>query len=206
MIRLLLVEDDVKLAASVCAALERASARLWSVTHAATGDAARRAIEGQRFELAIVDLGLPDEPGAQLIASFAARPSPLPAVAFTIFDDRKRVLEAVRAGAVGYLLKDDSVEHLVAHLRECMDGQVPVSSRIARHLFEHCRLQGAKIELTPRERDVLESLGSGASYAECAEKLHLGLGTVQTHVKNLYRKLNITTKSEAVAWARRYLP
>jgi len=206
MVRLLLVEDDAKLAASVARALERAAAGEWSVTHAATAAAARHAVDGQRVDLAIVDLGLPDEPGTQLIASLAARSSPVPAVAFTIFDDRKRVLEAVRAGAVGYLLKDDSVEHLVTHLRECMDGQMPVSSRIARHLFEACRLEGAQIELTPRERDVLESLGSGDSYAACAAKLHLGVGTVQTHVKSLYRKLNITTKSEAVAWARRYLP
>lgn len=205
MVRLLLVEDDIQLGASVARALERASGGLWSVTHAASGAAARRVIEKDSFALAVVDLGLPDEPGTQLIASFAGRPSPLPAVAFTIFDDRKRVLEAVRAGAVGYLLKGDSVEHLVAHLRECMDGQMPVSSRIARHLFEHCRLEGVKVELTPRERDVLESLGSGESYADCAAKLHLSLGTVQTHVKSLYRKLNITTKSEAAAWARRYL-
>lgn len=205
MIRLLLVEDDVRLGATVGRALERASDGLWSVSHVATGEAARRAVEVEPFALAIVDLGLPDEPGTQLIASFAARPRPLRAVAFTIFDDRKRVLEAVRAGAVGYLLKDDSATHLVAHLRECLDGQMPVSSRIARYLFEHCRLDGTAAPLTPRERDVLESLGSGESYAECAAKLHLTLGTVQTHVKSLYRKLNITTKSEAAAWARRYL-
>jgi DNA-binding NarL/FixJ family response regulator len=204
MTRILLVEDDMHVAPAVAKALEAASAASWQVRHVTTLGAARHAVADAAFDIAIVDLGLPDGPGIELIRELAGREPPLPAIAFTIFDDRKRVLEVVRAGARGYLLKDEPIARLHEHVSECLDGHAPVSSRVAGFLFELCK-PAPGVALTPREHEVLSCLAEGLSYAACAQRLEVSVGTVQTHVKNLYRKLDVTTRSGAAAWAKRYL-
>ncbi len=199
--RILLVEDDPTLASGFSRALTARSSGAWQVEHAASVASGRALARGATFELAIVDLGLPDGSGVELIRELAG--GPLRAVAFTIFDDRERVLGALRAGAVGYLLKDEPVERVVTQVEECLDGHFPVSSRVARYLLELCRPAELESPLTPRERDVLGCLERGDSYAECARRLSITLGTVQTHVKSLYRKLEVSSRAEATAWAAR---
>lgn len=196
---LLLVEDDARFARSVCRVLELQG---WQTKHVTTAADALRA-DGT-FSLAVVDLGLPDRSGIDLIAALAERG--LRALAFTVFDDKPQVEGAVRAGAVGYLLKGEPLERVLVQLEECLDGGMPVSSRVARHLFEALRPQAPRTELTARESDVLGRLMRGDSYQRCADALGIGLGTVQTHVKNLYRKLDVSSRSEAIAWALKHKP
>jgi len=199
--RILLVEDDPALASGFARALGARSGGSWKVEHGASVAEGRALARSASFALAIVDLGLPDGSGIELIRELA--PGPTRAVAFTIFDDRERVLGALRAGAVGYLLKDEAVERVVAQVEECLDGHFPVSSRVARYLLELCRPASLTSPLTAREQDVLGCLERGHSYAECARSLGITLGTVQTHVKSLYRKLEVSTRAEATAWAAR---
>ena len=201
MARILLVEDDAALASGVTRVLRAHSAGQWQLEHAQSAGAALALVAGGAFELAIIDLGLPDMSGAELIRQLGQAAPGLRAVAFTIFDDRERVLSALRAGAVGYLLKDDPIERITAQIQECLEGQFPISSRIARYLLELCRPLEPEHPLTPRERDVLTCLEQGATYAECAEQLGITLGTVQTHIKSLYRKLDVNSRSAAAAWA-----
>lgn len=199
---ILFVEDDTAFSSLVVRALRRARPS-WSVSACASANDAIFAAETGAFDLAVVDLGLPGASGVELIARLAALPTPLRSAAFTVFDDRERVFEAVRAGAVGYLLKEEPLDRVALQLDECLDGGMPVSSRIARYLFERCR-EGAPPEqlgLTKREHDVLDGLARGMTYAETAALLGLGLGTVQTHIKNIYRKLDVSTKEEALALA-----
>lgn len=204
MAALLLVEDDVPFATAVGQVLRRARAD-WSLEHAATLADARERVAARAFDLVIVDLDLPDGPGTRLVSELSRLTPPLRAAVFTIFDDRDHVLGAVRAGAVGYLLKEEPPARLVGQIAECLDGQQPLSSRITAHLFGLCRTHESDVQLTPRERDVLEQLRAGATYAECALALEVGVGTVQTHVKSLYRKLDVSSKTEAAAWAARFL-
>ncbi|MDF3067758.1 MAG: response regulator transcription factor [Polyangiaceae bacterium] len=199
---ILLVEDDAALASGFARALGARSAGAWQVQHAASISAGKTLARSARFDLAIVDLGLPDGSGIDLIRELAV--SPTRAVAFTIFDDRERVLGALRSGAVGYLLKDEPVERVVTQVEECLDGHFPVSSRVARYLLELCRPAELESPLTAREHDVLGCLERGDSYAECARRLGITLGTVQTHVKSLYRKLEVSSRAEATAWASRH--
>jgi DNA-binding NarL/FixJ family response regulator len=156
------------------------------------------------YDLAIVDLGLPDRDGTAVIAELARRTPSLRAVAFTLFDDRATVLGAVDAGAVGYILKEEPLERVVTQLEECLDGGTPISSRVARYLFELGRVAPSHTALTHREEELLACLSRGYTYDECAASLGVKLGTVQSHVKNLYRKLEVTTKTEAAAWATRH--
>ncbi|MBX3234485.1 MAG: response regulator transcription factor [Labilithrix sp.] len=198
---LLLVEDDARLGAAFASVLEARRAGAWTV-RVVSSAAAARATADRAIDLAIVDLGLPDASGVDVIAELAQRTPPIRALAFTVFDDRATVLAAVEAGAVGYLLKDDPVDRVIAQIEECLDGHTPVSSRVARYLFDLGR-KPADVALTDREEEVLACLRRGSTYTECAEELGLRLGTVQTHVKNLYRKLDVTTKTEAAAWAQK---
>lgn len=201
MLRILLVEDDPELASGFARALGARSRGAWQVEHAPSVATGRGLARSRTFDLAIVDLGLPDGSGIDLIRELAT--GPLRAVAFTIFDDRERVLGALRAGAVGYLLKDEPVDRVVTQVEECLDGHFPVSSRVARYLLELCRPPDLESPLTAREKDVLGCLERGDSYAECARSLGITLGTVQTHVKSLYRKLEVSSRAEATAWAAR---
>lgn len=201
MSRILLVEDDAALASSFARALGARSGGAWQVQHAASVSEGRALGRSRSFELAIVDLGLPDGSGIELIRELSTEP--LRAVAFTIFDDRERVLGALRAGAVGYLLKDEPVERVITQVEECLGGHFPVSSRVARYLLELCRPSDLESPLTTREKDVLGCLERGDSYAACAQRLGITLGTVQTHVKSLYRKLQVSSRAEATAWAVR---
>lgn len=196
---LLLVEDDARFAVPVCRVLE---SRGWRTAHVTTA-AGALALPGP-FDLALVDLGLPDQSGIDLIATFTRRG--LRALAFTVFDAKPQVEGAIRAGAVGYLLKGEPLERVLGQIDECLDGGMPVSSRVARHLFEALRPQSPAAQLTTRESDVLACLMRGDSYQHCADTLGIGLGTVQTHVKNLYRKLDVSSRSEAIAWAHKHKP
>lgn len=199
---ILLVEDDTSFSSLVVRALARARPA-WSVRACSSATSAVAEARAGAFDLAVVDLGLPDQSGIELIDRLAALPTPLRSAAFTIFDDHTRVFDAVRAGAVGYLLKEEPLARVVEQLDECLDGGMPVSSRIARYLFERCRddAPDAAAEITKRERDVLDGLARGLTYAETAALLGLGLGTVQTHIKNIYRKLDVSTKEDALALA-----
>lgn len=194
---LLLVEDDARFAVSVRRVLE---ARGFRTAHAATV-AAALAMPGH-FDLALVDLGLPDQSGIELIAALVRRG--LRALAFTAFDDKPQVEGAIRAGAVGYLLKGEPLERVLDQIDECLEGGMPVSSRVSRHLFEALYPRSPAAQLTERESDVLACLQRGDSYQRCADTLGIGLGTVQTHVKNLYRKLDVSSRSEAIAWAHKH--
>lgn len=205
---LLVVEDDASFSSLVVRAFERARPA-WSVRACGSVASAIAAAHEGAFDLAVVDLGLPDRSGVELIHRLAALPRPVRSAAFTIFDDRRCVFDAIPAGAAGYLLKEEPLPRIVAQLEECLEGGMPVSSRIARYLFEQCRstLTETSANITRREQDVLDGLARGLTYAEVAAALDLGIGTVQTHIKNVYRKLEVSTKKDAIARvARRWVP
>lgn len=208
MTALLLVEDHATLGPTVASALEGSTTRTIRVTLASGANEARQLLQSQRFDVALVDLSLPDAPGAEVIAYCARCEPALPAIAFTVSDEREAVMNAVRAGAAGYVLKDEPIARVLEQIMECLDGGTPISSRAARHLFGSRRAAASvfppsTLALTPRERELLTALARGLTYPECAALLGVRLGTVQTYVKSLYRKLGVSTKAEAASWATR---
>ncbi len=166
-----------------------------------------------RLRLALVDLGLPDGSGIDLIRDLAEHfPDVLPVVA-TVYDDDSYLFDAIAAGAEGYLLKDQDADVLVHRLRRMEDGEPPLSPSIARRMMNHFRRQppapqtAAPTEdecaLTPRELEVLALLGRGSRVSEAARRLGLTDHTVSTYVKIIYRKLRITSRAEAALEASR---
>jgi DNA-binding NarL/FixJ family response regulator len=152
----------------------------------------------------LVDLGLPDGDGLDLIrASRGLEPQP-EVMVISVFGDERHVVRAIEAGATGYLLKDSTAEEIGQGILRLIDGESPISSSIARHLLK--RLQPAAKpsshadgpHLTRRENDVLQLIAKGFAYAEIAEHLGMSPHTVTSHIKHIYRKLQVRSRGEAV--------
>lgn len=167
------------------------------------------------IDVVLLDLGLPDGRGVDLIPALRQRWLGCVVVAFTVFGDQTTVLEAIEAGVDGYLLKTAASEDLLDTLASAARGESPISSAVAGFLLRRLRktesgtvqksdetTRSAKraeaMALTARERDVLESLARGHSYRETAKRLGMSANTVAHHIKNLYPKLTSKSRSEAV--------
>ena len=160
--------------------------------------------------LALIDLGLPDGSGVELIERL--HPQGTLCVVATVFDDDAHLFPALRAGAQGYVLKDQSPEALAGMLEGIADGRPPLSPSIARRLLQHFQplgvaSVGADIEVSPaltvRETDVLRLVAKGVSVAEAADLLELSRHTVAGYLKDVYRKLSVRSRAEATMEALR---
>ncbi len=160
------------------------------------------------FDLALIDLSLPDGSGTTVVQALSTRFPHCMIVVATLFDDDDHLFPALRAGAQGYLLKDEAPEELVKQLRGINEGHPPLSPSIARRLLSHFRVAPEKqqtkeeIQLTQREREVLSALARGITIANIGDELGISRYTVGDHVKNIYRKLNITSRAEAALQAK----
>lgn len=177
------------------------------VTIADTLSKGRSAVRTVRPDLIVVDLGLPDGSGVDLIAEVREKLPNTPAIVATVYDDDRHIFPALRAGACGYLLKEESQENLVRQLQALVRGELPLSPSVARSVMEYftaSRPQGERLEdLTPREREILAALASGDTLAQVAEHFNVSRNTVATHVKRVYDKLNVSTRAEATIIAVR---
>jgi DNA-binding NarL/FixJ family response regulator len=163
-------------------------------------------------DVLLVDLGLPDIPGLEVIRR-ARRLQPACAVmVITMFADEANMLQAFEAGAGGYLLKDGTEADLAAHVINLHAGGSPMSPIIARQLLVRWqasapaaaapRGEGGPVALSKRESEVLDLIARGFIYPEIAQQMSLSVSTIQTHVRNIYGKLDVHNKTEAVFEAR----
>lgn len=160
-------------------------------------------------QLALIDLGLPDGSGVQLIEALRRRCPDCLCVVATVFDDDAHLFPALRAGAQGYVLKDQSHDTLADMLRGIAAGQPPLSPSIARRLLSHFRLPAAAPAqaddepLTARESEVLQLVAKGLTVQDTAEALGLSRHTVSGYLKDVYRKLAVSSRAEATLEAAR---
>ena len=159
----------------------------------------------------MVDLGLPDGSGVDLIRDLRQSHPEVQVVVTTVYDDDAHLMHAMAAGAHGYILKDREIGELRDVLRRIERGETALSPAVARRMLDqfrtHARFVTASGEeqaaLTPRETDVLRLIGRGLTLAEAAEVLGLSSQTVGGYVKQIYRKLGIATRAEAALEAAR---
>lgn len=159
---------------------------------------------GSSPDIALIDLGLPDGSGVTIIEQIKkTRPHCL-CVVTSIYNDDAHVFPALRAGATGYLLKDQPIAVIVQALQGIASGTPPISPAIARRMlaFFQPTAQPDVPLLTERETDVLRIIAKGLTQAECARLLELSPHTVSGYVKDIYRKLNVCTRAEAALVAR----
>lgn len=203
--RIVLVEDDQTLRERFAAILDA-----WPdgelLAACATLNEALAALREHSVDLLMTDLQLPDGHGIDAIRLLRALHPEADAMVISVLADDATVLEAIEAGAVGYLLKDaDSIE-LVEAIEELRAGRSPISSSIARVLVRRMNAAPAQQggpELTPRENEILRGIAKGFTYAELADWLGISRQTVPVHIKNIYRKLAASNRSEAVYEAQR---
>lgn len=166
----------------------------------------------------LVDLGLPDGSGMEIIKEVNQKQPTTEIMVVSMFGDEGHVVQAIEAGASGYILKDTDDLSLAEHIIQLCDGGSPMSPMIARHLLKRMQATEAyskknlgnnlddsseAASLTRREMQLLKLLARGYTYREVAEELNVSSHTVNSHIKNLYRKLSVKTKNEAVFAATR---
>lgn len=210
-LRLLVVEDNLTFSAQIAQSIEGLPQR-WAITCVTEG---RKAIEllidkDGSFDLALVDIGLPDINGIEVIRACAAQSPEMPVVVISVVASEPVVLKAIEAGAKGYILKGDSFEAITQGIAQVLDGIYPLSPSLARFLFKKLTDESPKeapsieneFKLTPRELETLRHLAHGLSYQEVATQMGVALSTIQWNVRNLYRKLNVRSQVKAILKAR----
>jgi DNA-binding NarL/FixJ family response regulator len=210
--RILLVEDDAPVRERLARIIgEWSAAQL--IGACGTLAEAMKAIHAQPLDLLITDLRLPDGHGVQAIRALRTEQPRAEAMVISVLADDRTVIEAIEAGASGYLLKDSDPINILDAITDLLAGRSPISSTIARTIVRRLSGRGPAAEpmkgeedyprLTPREMDILWGIAKGLTYGELAERLQISNQTVPVHIKNIYRKLEANNRSEAVYEASR---
>lgn len=153
--------------------------------------------QNRLYDIALVDLSLPDGSGTDLIRALQAKNNQTLCVVTTIHDDDNHLFSSLKAGAKGYLLKDCSEERFIASLQGIARGELPLSPVMANRLIEHFSSEApGMVHLTPREREVLILIAKGISSPAIAQMLNLSYHTVNGYVKEIYRKLDVSSRAE----------
>ncbi|MDT3381434.1 response regulator [Labrys portucalensis] len=202
-VRVAVVEDDPAALERITAALEAAPDI--SVTASAPNTATGKTlIDKGGFDVLLCDLGLPDGSGIGLIRYAAQKYADVDIMVITIFADQDKVLESIKAGARGYLLKDERFDSFAESIREVRRGGSPISPVIARQLLKEFQPREQEADkkglelLSKRELEVLKLLARGFTFVEIGDILKIGRSTVATYVKNIYQKLEVNSRAEAV--------
>lgn len=204
-VEVLVVEDDGRFRNELVALVtSRPELRLAGAFHAAEPALAAMA-HGLSAQVALIDLGLPRMSGHELVRRLKAEHPALELVVLTTFADDDSLYGALRAGASGYLLKGGEASELANAVLQAHRGGAPMSPSIARRILREFWNVATTQEpsLSPRETEVLKLLARGASYPEIGTMLAISLSTVQSHIRAIYRKLEVCTKAEATAEAFR---
>ena len=200
-IKVSIVEDDSRIRESLLGILEGVPGFQCLNTYA-TGEEALEAIPLQRPDIVLMDIKLPKMSGIECVARLKAKLPDLPIVMLTVFEDSDKVFKALEAGACGYLVKRMPPQDLLDALRQVQTGGAPMTGRVARMVVQSFQRMGASKKetenLTPRELEILELLAKGDLCKEIADKLGLSLRTVHTHLKNIYEKLHVRSRTQAV--------
>ena len=154
-------------------------------------------------DIILMDIGLPNISGIEGVRTVKTHFPAIQILMFTVFDDDEKIFDAIRAGASGYLLKKTPPDEIVQAVRELSLGGAPMTSSIARRVIQSFQVAPATLvedyRLTVRENEILYSLVDGLSYKKIADKYCVSISTIRTHICNIYNKLHVNSKSQAVA-------
>ncbi len=201
-----IVEDDELYRESVVA-LIRQTGGMTCLGAFTSCEEALEALEEQPVpDVVLMDLNLPGMSGIEGIAHIKALVPTTDLIVLTIHKDSDRIFEAIRTGATGYLLKTASTDQIIGAIEEVRRGGAPINAQIARRVLNlFAELAGPRQQygLTRREKEILGLMLEGLVKKEIAERLFLSYYTIDTHVKNIYAKLHVHSRTEALAKARR---
>lgn len=158
----------------------------------------------QQLDVVLSDIGLPGRSGIEVTWYVKRRQPDIQVVLFTVFDNKDAVFQALCAGATGYLLKSTALPEIEDRLVEVMEGGSVMSPQVARLVFEHfnpafVRQKPDKTQqLTPRELEIVTMLQTGSSYKDVGAKLFITVDTVKYHIRNIYKKLQVSNRAELI--------
>lgn len=204
--KVLIVEDDAAFRSRFADIIQRDPefVVLASVGSAADGIAA---IDRAAPDVLLVDLGLPDRSGIDVIRHAAKVAPNCESMVVTVFGDEAHVLASIEAGATGYLLKDASADQFLASIHELVSGGSPISPVIARGLLRRFMpgpiVANNESNLSDREREILKLVAKGFNFGEIGGILGISPHTVTSHIKKIYRKMAVHSRGEAVYEAQR---
>jgi DNA-binding NarL/FixJ family response regulator len=169
-----------------------------------TGEEALRHIPDLRPDVVLMDINLPGMSGIVCASLLRQKIPRTPIVMLTVYEDDVSIFEALKAGAVGYLLKKTPPAQLLEAIREVHEGGAPMSNQIARKVIASFQSEAGTSDeaLSVREREILAELARGLRYKEIAQKLFISTDTVRTHLRNVYQKLHVRSATEALLKTR----
>ena len=167
----------------------------WSVTICADICEAYRQIEvnNSSFDLALIDIGLPDGSGIDVISKLNQINSDMPILVLSVMRSEQMIVDAIRAGATGYILKEYDNISIAQSIEQLLNYEYPISASLARYLFHITQAQDKRpdsFQLTKQETMVLQNLADGLTYQESADRMGISISTIRSHIQKLYRKLN----------------
>ncbi len=197
-----IVEDDAQARKILAGWISRAAgfrlAGEWG-----DAEAALSALTEKKPEVVLMDINLPGMSGVEAVGKLKPLLPTTQFVMLTVYEDADHIYNALAAGATGYLLKQTPRQELLSALEEVHRGGSPMTSNIARKVVQSFRQTGIDVppgeELSPREQEVLDLLARGYLYKEIAERLNIGVPTVNTYVRRMYEKLQVRSRAQAVA-------
>jgi DNA-binding NarL/FixJ family response regulator len=201
--RVALVEDDPGVRRSL-AKLVGATAGLECVVACGTGEDAVRDIPEARPDVVVMDIKLPGMSGIECTRRLKRLLPELPVLMLTVYNESDLIFEALRAGAGGFLLKRSAAVELAHAIDDVLDGGAPITAHVARRIVDLYRglppSPDPAIEgLTDREREILDHVARGGRNQEIADVMNIGISTVRTHLRNIFRKLHVRSRTEAIA-------
>jgi DNA-binding NarL/FixJ family response regulator len=206
MIRVL-ITDDHAIVRTGLAQLLGTTDDLVLVGEAADGARAVELAAELRPDVVLMDLSMPGTDGVRATASIVGNNPDVRVLVLTSFSDQTRILDALEAGADGYLLKHSEPEVILAGIREVMAGGSPLDPKAARVLLTQRRTgssAGSGVRLTGREREVLRMVGDGHPNKVIARRLGISERTVKAHLTSVYQRLGVTDRTQAALWAQRH--
>jgi DNA-binding NarL/FixJ family response regulator len=206
LIRVLLVDDHPMVRTGLRVFLSE-SKDVAVIGELSDGDAALSFVEREAPDVVLMDLSMPGVDGIAATRAISAAHPEIKVVVLTTFVDRERVLDAVDAGAVGYLLKDADPEELVRSIRAAARGESPFAPRAAQALLADRSDRSARVDpaaiLTDREREVLRLVGRGLSNKEIGRQLGISEKTVKAHLGAAFQRIGVRDRTQAALWAER---
>ena len=158
----------------------------------------------ERPDVTLMDLSMPNMDGIEAIGRVRAQNPEARIVVLTSFSDRERILDALDAGAVGYLLKDAEPDELIRGVRAAAAGEAPLAPKAASAVLTARADQRPVAELTPREREVLGALARGKANKQIARELGISEKTVKAHLTRVFESIGVTDRTAAALWAQRH--
>lgn len=204
-VEVVLVDDHALLRAGLRTLID-AAPDLRVVGTASDGREALELVAATEPSVVLMDLNMPNMDGVEATRRLSAEHPGVQVLVLTSFSDGERVMDALDAGAAGYLLKDADPGELLAAIRDVAEGRSPLDPRVARTLLTARRTPSpAAVELTDREREVLALVGLGLANKQIARRLDIREGTVKAHLTSVYQQIGVRDRTSAALWARKNL-